>query len=61
MSQGIPRRIELFKAGDEITPLHSERINEIIRAINALLDLRGEGSLRVHHGDDGLVITNDEA
>lgn len=56
----VPERIELFKAGDEVTPLHVHRINELIRAINALLSMRGEGSVRVHHSDGGIVITNDD-
>lgn len=57
----VPEKIKPFQKGDEITPLHVERINEIIRSINALLSLRGEGSIRVHHSDGGLIITDDES
>ena len=52
----VPDKIKRFHPGDEDTPLHAARINEIIAAINALLAMREESGARVHKSDGSIVI-----
>ena len=52
----VPDKIKRFHPGDEDTPLHVDRINEIIAAINALLAMREESGARVHKSDGAIVI-----
>jgi hypothetical protein len=52
----VPDKIRRFEIGDEITPLHVGRMNEIIAAINSLLALRAGSGAELNRGDAGSVI-----
>lgn len=52
----VPDQIRRFAVGDEETPLHVHRINEIIAAINSLLALRAGAGAILNRGDGQSVI-----
>lgn len=50
----LPPKIDLIKDGKEV-PLQ-ELLDQMISVTNALLKMRGAGSIRVHKADTGFVI-----
>ena len=57
-SSRLPERIVEFAEGSMDTPFSAARMNEIIRVLNAFLNLRaGDGVLVTRAGDGGLVIS----
>jgi hypothetical protein len=49
-------KIARFTAGSSDTALSAERMNEIVDAINAFLDMRGQGGIKVSIADGNVVI-----
>lgn len=57
-SSRLPERIAEFAEGSGDTPFSAARMNEIIRVLNAFLNLRaGDGVLVTRSSDGGLLIS----
>ena len=52
--------IQPFQAGSGRTPLSANAINELVRALNALLMLQGEQGIQVHRAESHFTIAIDE-
>ncbi len=56
-----PQPIRLFTPGSFDTPLDADRMNELVRALNALLTMQGTRGVRVIHSQGRVVIEGPES